>query len=107
MSAHLFIIQNLKNIHKKGIPKVIIIGDEIREITDNKQKQIIINDYHVLPTAGQHAGIQRTLRTIQKRYLWKNMRKDIAEFISRCELCQKNKKTKNTKNSNDCNHNCK
>ena len=83
-----YLIKNIKEI--KGIPKMIIIGDQIQEITDDTLKNIIINDHHLLPTAG-HAGIKRTLNTIRLRYYWKDMGKDIEKFIKSCKQCQLNK----------------
>lgn len=83
--------ENIYKVKIKGMPKILIIGEDIKEITDEMKKQIIINDYHILPTAG-HAGVQRTLNTIKKRYFWENMRKDIGNFIKKCDLCQRNKK---------------
>lgn len=86
----LYIIENLKNLNLKGIPKITIIGDDVKEIKDSKDRTTIINDYHILPTAG-HAGINRTLHTIQQKFYWPNMKQDIRKFIKSCELCQKNR----------------
>ena len=72
------------------MPKMIIIGDQIQEITDDTLKNIVISDHHLLPTAG-HAGIKRTLNTIRLRYYWKDMGKDIEKFIRSCKQCQLNK----------------
>ena len=47
--------------------KIIIIGDDIKEVKDSKDRQTIINDYHVLPTA-EYAGISRTLHTMQRKF---------------------------------------
>lgn len=84
------IIKNLKNLKYKGLPKIIIIGNDVRQINDVKDRQTIINDYHVLPTAG-HAGVNRTLNTIEQKFYWPKMKQDIRNFIKSCELCQKNK----------------
>lgn len=81
----LYIIENLKNLNLKGIPKITIIGDDVKEIKDGKDRTTIINDYHILPTAG-HAGINRTLHTIQQKFYWPNMKQDIRKFIKSCEL---------------------
>lgn len=73
-----------------GMPPIFIIGNKITEIDNKKDQQVIINDFHILPTAG-HAGIKRTTNTIKQRYHWKSMDSDIATFIKNCAQCQKNK----------------
>ena len=87
------LIKTMKELKReiKGMPEIIILGENKREITDDKMKYIIINDHHLLPTAG-HAGIQRTIKTIRKRYFWKNLNKDVTQYIKKCTLCQKYKK---------------
>lgn len=74
----------------KGMPTIHLLKKELKYVDDKIKKKIILNDYHTLPTAG-HAGIERTLRTIKQKFYWKNMKKDIEEFIKGCELCQRNK----------------
>lgn len=84
------VINNINALKLKGLPKIYIIGKHIKEVQDEKEKLLIMNDFHVLPTAG-HAGIKRTLNTIQLRYYWKGMSKDIDKFKKNCKQCQVNK----------------
>ena len=35
-----------------------------------------------------HLGYQKTIATTRKQYFWPGMKKDIAEYISRCMRCQ-------------------
>lgn len=97
----LVIIKNTKSAHKfyedikennlsNEIPKLHALHKGVKVIYDNNEKSIILNDFHILPTAG-HAGIKRTQKTIKTRYYWKNINRDIENFIRKCELCQKNK----------------
>ena len=72
---------------KKATPKLIKLGEKIKVIEDEKTKLLILNDYHLLPTAG-HAGMRRTLATISKKYFWKNMKLDVENFIKKCKQCQ-------------------
>ena len=74
----------------KGMPPIIILGRNTRQIDDRNEQKIIINDFHVLPTAG-HAGIRRTINTIKQRYHWKTLENDVVSFIKRCTHCQRNK----------------
>uniref|UniRef100_A0A2H1WJL1 RNA-directed DNA polymerase n=1 Tax=Spodoptera frugiperda TaxID=7108 RepID=A0A2H1WJL1_SPOFR len=58
---------------------------------DNKDDQkVILNDFHLLPTSG-HAGIRRMLNNIKKYYFWPCLEKDDAQFVQRCDKCQRNK----------------
>lgn len=52
--------------------------------------QRILIEYHDEPTAG-HYGVQRTTARIAARYTWTGMRKQIADYVSRCKECQKYK----------------
>lgn len=69
---------------------IIVIGKNIRQGDDEHDRRIIINDFHILPTTG-HAGIKGTFNTIKQRYHWKSLDSDVASFIQKCTLCQRNK----------------
>lgn len=84
------VIKNINALDLKGMPKIYISGKYIKEIQDENEKRLIMNNFHVLPTAG-NAGIKRTLNTIQLTYYWKGMSKNIEEFIKHCTQCQMNK----------------
>lgn len=38
-----------------------------------------------------HEGVQKTLERIRKDFYWKGWKKSIQEFVSTCQICQKNK----------------
>lgn len=59
-------------------------------------KQLILNDFHMLPTGG-HAGINRMFNNIRKYYFWNGMKKDVENFVKRCDDCQKCKYSLNKK----------
>ena len=42
---------------------------------------------HQAPYSG-HQGYQKTIATTRKKYFWLRMKKDIAEYISKCMKCQ-------------------
>ncbi|XP_076385682.1 uncharacterized protein LOC143264081 [Megachile rotundata] len=50
----------------------------------------IIQENHTTPTGG-HKGIRKTYHRVRDNYYWKNMKKDIADFIKTCIDCQRNK----------------
>lgn len=45
---------------------------------------------HDQPTAG-HQGVLKTYKRMQQRYYWPKMRKDVAKYVSRCQVCQRTK----------------
>ncbi|XP_075088504.1 uncharacterized protein LOC142170482 [Nicotiana tabacum] len=53
---------------------------------DELRKQILI-EAHSSPYA-MHPGGTKMYRTIKEHYWWSGMKKDIAEFISKCLVCQ-------------------
>jgi hypothetical protein len=50
----------------------------------------IIDELHNTPAAG-HRGQDGTYAAVSRRFYWKNMKNDIAKFISGCAMCQKHK----------------
>lgn len=94
----LFIKELIEEIKSKDIwtgPRICILRG-VERIDNEKDKQFIINDYHLLPTSG-HAGIRRMINNIKKKYFWPEMEKDVRDFVTKCEKCQKSKYSRNTK----------
>lgn len=54
--------------------------------------QNVITAYHNPPLAG-HMGITKTINTIQIKYFWPTLVKDVNAFIKSCHQCQINKKS--------------
>ena len=50
-------------------------------------KELILDEYHRSNYAG-HPGYQKMLSAIRKIYYWPGMRRDIAEYLSKCLECQ-------------------
>jgi hypothetical protein len=48
---------------------------------------------HDHPLSG-HMGINNTLYRLSQKYYWPNMKQDIQDYISACEVCQKRRKDK-------------
>lgn len=77
-----------KEIEENNL-KICIIKD-VQKIEDNDSKQLILNDFHILPTGG-HAGINRMFNNIRRYYFWPGIKKDIVDYVKRCHSCQKYK----------------
>ena len=50
-------------------------------------KELILNEFHRRNYAS-HPGYQKMLTTIRKVYYWPGIRKNIAEYLSKCLDCQ-------------------
>lgn len=62
-----------------------------QEISE-EDKSRILREFHDSPLGG-HQGITRTYDRIRKYRMWPGMKRDIQEYIRKCESCQKNKVT--------------
>lgn len=85
------ILKNKDYIKETGI-KVSVLKD-VQKIINNESKQIILNDFHLLPTGG-HAGINRMFHNLKRYYYWKGLRKDVEEYVKKCDDCQRYKYSK-------------
>jgi hypothetical protein len=54
-------------------------------IPDN-MRATIMHEMHAAEHSG-HVGLEKTYDRVRTRYFWKNMFKDIAEYIQRCQVC--------------------
>lgn len=61
-----------------------------RLIVPKENQQQILEAYHDTPFGG-HQGIDRTSDLIKERYYWKNMDKDIEEYVRTCQKCNERK----------------
>ena len=48
--------------------------------------------HHSIPSAG-HQGIARTTQRLAAKFFWYKFKKDVANYVSGCSVCNKNKKT--------------
>jgi hypothetical protein len=55
------------------------------EIIDN-----LIKSYHESPIGG-HEGISRTINRSKEKYIFKNMKSKVKNFVNKCESDKKNK----------------
>jgi hypothetical protein len=70
-----------------------IPGDQDSERLCIPHKSIrddLLFDHHDAPTAG-HQGFDRTYERLHRHYYWPNMHMDIKNYVTTCDICQKNK----------------
>ena len=64
--------------------------EQILVPNDDTLRTTIISSHHDDPTAA-HRGALKTIELVSRRFYWKNMHKDIKEYVSTCIKCQQNK----------------
>lgn len=69
----------------------IVICNATKVITNENEKLQLIEKFHNNPLFGGHCGQKRLLKKLRSSYRWKNMSRDVANFIKKCHECQTNK----------------
>lgn len=64
--------------------------DRRRLIVPKENQRKILEAYHDTPFGG-HQGTDRTTELIKERYYWKNMDKDIEDYVQTCQKCNERK----------------
>jgi len=91
-------IDNFKLMGNKILKTLrVALLNPVTQIANLKEKEAILSTFHDDPIQGGHTGISKTLAKVKRHYYWKNMSKDITEYVRKCQKCQKAKITKHTK----------
>lgn len=61
--------------------------DTWRLVLPKELRRKAIKECHNPPTCGHH----KTFKRMQQKFYWPKMRKDVASYISRCQICQRTK----------------
>ncbi|XP_022853708.1 uncharacterized protein LOC111375146 [Olea europaea var. sylvestris] len=67
---------------------VLVIGNRLCVPGDLKLKEEILEEVHS-STYTMHPGSTKMYRVLKEHYWWHGMKREIAEFVSRCLICQK------------------
>ena len=54
---------------------------------DTAVKTDLLNEAHSFPFF-MHLGSTKMYQDLKQVYLWRNMKSEVAEFVSRCLVCQ-------------------
>lgn len=95
------IIQELEQSEEEDAPPYYLDTDSLlykTETTTGRDLLVIpktyvnkaLHDFHDLPLAG-HPGQTRTLSFIRNRLYWPNMKKDVINYVSSCNICNQRK----------------
>ena len=84
----------LKEDVQKGLPTnfavrddgVLVIGNRLCVLNIKELKKEIMEEAHCSAYA-MHPGSTKMYRTLRDHYWWQCMKREIAEFVSRCLVC--------------------
>ncbi|KAL6419359.1 hypothetical protein ACFW04_011440 [Cataglyphis niger] len=77
----------------RDIPVHITVCKNLVRTPPFEQREALITENHSSAHGG-HKGITKTYNRLRPHYYWKNMKKDIQNFIQRCRQCQLKKLTR-------------
>jgi hypothetical protein len=69
-----------------GIEGLLMYKNRVYAPNDQELKMEILKDMHNMVYAG-HPGYQKNVAAVKSHYFWPGMKKEIAEYISRCMEC--------------------
>ena len=68
----------------------IIFLRKQKYIKNLSDREVILHENHILPTAG-HAGMNKTYKKLKRFYYWPTMLQDVKEMVTNCNKCQRMK----------------
>ncbi|KMQ92133.1 reverse ribonuclease integrase [Lasius niger] len=72
------------------VSQVVEDLNEWKLVVPKESRSRIIREFHNGPQAG-HLGVEKTYHRVALRYFWPRMFKDVAEYVRRCDTCQRTK----------------
>ena len=70
---------------------LFLTGNGTVFVPDSKSlKEAILHEMHDAQYAG-HVGITKTLERVSRLFWWEGMRRDVHQYVTHCDLCQRNK----------------
>jgi len=90
-----FLSQQAADDQKKGkqfdydinSDELLIFRNIIYITNQNSINKLLLDEFHRKAYV-THPGYQKLLTAIQKSYFWPGLRKDVAEYLSKCLECQ-------------------
>lgn len=75
----------------------IIITKPLIFVSDQNERERLLNLYHNNAIFGGHVGTQRMQAKLKQQYTWPYMNREIANLVNSCHECRVNKARANTK----------
>ena len=72
---------------------ILVLGSSSsipRIVVPSSLKEVILAQEHSIPTAG-HQGVNRTVARVAVSYFWVGWRRDVADYVNACKICQQAK----------------
>lgn len=69
----------------------IYITKEPKKIYDGNEKEKIMKRNHVNISTGEHCGQKKLFAIIRDEFYWRNMTRDIAQFVRNCGVCEQSR----------------
>lgn len=68
------------------------VGDKItwQIVMPTKLRKTVLKQLHDVPIA-VHLGVKKTLMKVRSRYFWLGLRRDVENWISKCDVCASRK----------------
>ncbi len=79
-------------IHNDTLYQLIRPEDGFVPVAPRVYQKRILAQFHGPPFVG-HQGPERTYKSMRRYVYWRGMRKDVEEFIDRCDACQRHKRS--------------
>ncbi|EOX94287.1 Uncharacterized protein TCM_003876 [Theobroma cacao] len=70
-----------------GEDNILMFKDRVCVTEGNQLRQAIMEEAHSSAYA-LHLGSTKMYRTIRENYWWPGMKRDVAEFVAKCLVCQ-------------------
>lgn len=86
-----YLMRQLTNYFEDITVTITICHDLVRA-PEPQERIPLISEYHSSAFGG-HKGMTKTYNRIRPYFYWKNMKRDINDFISKCRICQLKKLT--------------
>jgi hypothetical protein len=76
--------------HYETLDGLLFVKGKLFVPANSPFKQALLEEFHSSPVGG-HSGVHRTFGRLQENVFWHDMRKDVADFIKSCLVCQQTK----------------
>jgi hypothetical protein len=74
----------------KAVDRLIFFKDKLFIPTSSSFKKLLLEEFHDSPIGG-HSGVEKTYGRLRENVYWNGMKKDVADFVQRCLICQQTK----------------
>ena len=86
-------LEEIKMDHSDQVLLCDVSTSKVRPIIPKNFRKLVFDKVH----GTSHPGIKATRSLIQRRFVWKNMKKDVSNWVKCCDQCQKSKVIRHNK----------